>query len=47
MKKIFLTLVSLACFAAASATVAAEMPTTDAPYENGQLESFGCCGLPQ
>jgi hypothetical protein len=42
MKKI-LTLVSLVlCFAATATANAAEAER----FENGQLESFGCCGLP-
>jgi hypothetical protein len=44
MKKILIA-ISLVFFASAAA--AAEMPTSESSYDNGKLESFGCCGLPQ
>lgn len=43
MKKL-ITILALFCFATAAA--AAEAPS-DSRYDNGQLESFGCCSLPQ
>jgi hypothetical protein len=44
MRKILIA-ISMVLFASAAA--AAEMPSPDAAFENGKLESFGCCGLPQ
>lgn len=44
MKKILIA-ISVVFFASAAA--AAEMPESDARFDNGQLESFGCCSLPQ
>ena len=44
MKKLIMILAAMFCFATAAA--AAEAPS-DSRYENGQLESFGCCSLPQ
>jgi hypothetical protein len=44
MKKILIA-ISLVFFASAAA--AAEMPESDARFDNAKLESFGCCSLPQ
>jgi hypothetical protein len=44
MKKLITIIAALFCFA--TVAVAAESPS-DSRYDNGQLESFGCCSLPQ
>jgi hypothetical protein len=44
MKKILMLVTLALCFAANAG--AAELPTTER-FDDGQLEKFGCCGLPQ